>query len=120
MDTDLIGDTDAYGFRHGRLTDLSKQGFNEMELRTIAGWTKESGMSATYLHLSGGDVKNKILANHGIIEDETKMQQETLKPVECPRCKTKNPPDAKPHAAWFLMLRLQSNLIRKSKTQMTI
>lgn len=85
----------AHGFRHGRLTDLSKQGFNEMELRIIAGWTKESGMAATYLHLSGGDVDKKILAKRGIIEDETKQAQETLKAIECPRCKTKNPNDAK-------------------------
>lgn len=84
-----------HAFRHGRLTDLAKRGFNEMELRIFAGWTKESNMPATYLHLSGADIENKILIKNGIIEDDTKERDEKLKPVECPRCKTKNPAGAK-------------------------
>lgn len=84
-----------HAFRHGRLTDLAKRGFNEMELRIFAGWTKESNMPATYLHLSGADIEKKILMKNGIIEDDTKEQEEKLKPVECPRCKTKNPAGAK-------------------------
>jgi integrase len=84
-----------HAFRHGRLTDLAKRGFNEMELRIFAGWTKESNMPATYLHLSGADIEKKILAKNGIIEDDSKEKEEELKPVECPRCKTKNPAGAK-------------------------
>jgi hypothetical protein len=66
-----------------------------MELRIFAGWTKESNMPATYLHLSGADIEKKILAQNGIIEDDRKEAEERLKPVECPRCKTKNPVGAK-------------------------
>lgn len=84
-----------HAFRHGRLTDLAKRGFNEMELRIFAGWTKESGMPATYLHLSGADIEKKILAKNGIIEDDSKEREAELKPVVCPRCKTKNPVGAK-------------------------
>jgi Site-specific recombinase XerD len=84
-----------HAFRHGRLTDLAKRGFNEMELRIFAGWTKESNMPATYLHLSGADIEKKLLAKNGIIEDDSKEREEELKPVECPRCKTKNPVGAK-------------------------
>jgi len=84
-----------HAFRHGRLTDMAKKGFNEMELRIFAGWTKESNMPATYLHLSGADIEKKILAQNGIIEDDRKEAEERLKPVECPRCKTKNPVGAK-------------------------
>jgi integrase/recombinase XerD len=84
-----------HAFRHGRLTDLAKRGFNEMELRIFAGWTKESAMPATYLHLSGADIEKKILAKNGIIEDDSKEREAELKPVECPRCKTKNPVGAK-------------------------
>ncbi|MBN2489061.1 MAG: tyrosine-type recombinase/integrase [Methanosarcinaceae archaeon] len=84
-----------HALRHGRLTELSKQGFSEMELRIFAGWTKESNMPATYIHLSGGDLENKILASRGIIEDKNKAKQEELKPIECPRCKTRNPYDSK-------------------------
>jgi integrase/recombinase XerD len=84
-----------HAFRHGRLTDLAKRGFNEMELRIFAGWEKSSAMPATYLHLSGADIEKKILRQNGIIEDDTKEKEEQLKPVECPRCKTKNPAGAK-------------------------
>ena len=51
-----------HGIRHARLTDLSKQGFSEMELRIIAGWESSSLMPAVYVHLSGADVENKVLA----------------------------------------------------------
>jgi hypothetical protein len=84
-----------HAFRHGRLTYLAKEGFNEMELRIFAGWTKESGMPATYLHLSGADIEKKILQKNGIIEDDTKEREERLKPIDCPRCKTRNPVGAK-------------------------
>ena len=84
-----------HAFRHGKLTDLSKHGFNEMELRIFAGWTKESQMPATYLHLSGADIEKKILANNGIIEDELNKPVCSLQPVTCPRCSTKNPVGSK-------------------------
>ena len=77
------------------LLTIAKRGFNEMELRIFAGWTKESNMPATYLHLSGADIEKKILAKNGIIEDDSKEREHELKPIECPRCKTKNPIGAK-------------------------
>jgi len=84
-----------HAFRHGKLTDLVKRGFKETELRIIAGWEADSKMPATYIHLSGDDVEKKVLASYGIVEDETKKEKMELKPIECPRCKTKNPYDAK-------------------------
>ena len=84
-----------HAFRHGRLTDLAMRGFNEMELRIFAGWTRESNMPATYLHLSGADIEKKILQKNGIIEDDTKEREEKLRPIDCPRCKTRNPIGAK-------------------------
>ncbi len=84
-----------HAFRHGRLTDLVKQGFKEMELRIIAGWGADSSMPATYIHLSGDDVDKKQLQVAGFKVEETDEIQDNIKPVECPRCKTKNPHDAK-------------------------
>jgi integrase len=84
-----------HAFRHGKLTDLVKRGFKETELRIIAGWEADSKMPATYIHLSGDDVEKKVLASYGIIEDETKKEKLELKPIECPRCKSPNPHDAK-------------------------
>jgi integrase len=80
-----------HAFRHGKLTDLSKHGLNEMELRIFAGWTKESQMPATYLHLSGADVERKILAANGIVENDLEKSTCSLQPITCPRCKEANP-----------------------------
>ena len=85
-----------HALRHGRLTELVKLGLKESELRIFAGWESDSKMPAVYLHISGEDVEGKILAAHGITtREETKTREEELKPVECPRCKTKNPVGAK-------------------------
>jgi integrase len=75
-----------HGIRHARLTDLSKQGFSEMELRIIAGWESSSLMPAVYVHLSGADVENKVLAKAGIITEESKAGSSTLDARQCPRC----------------------------------
>jgi len=83
-----------HAFRHARLTNLAKQGFNEMELRIIAGWEKNSDMPAVYIHLSGADVENKILEKNGLIEPDEEIKTPPTKPKECPRCKTKNAYDA--------------------------
>lgn len=84
-----------HAFRHGRLTNLAKNGFNEMELRIFAGWEKSSAMPATYLHLSGADIEKKMLIKNGLIEDDTKEREEMLRPIDCPRCKIRNPVGAK-------------------------
>jgi integrase len=94
-DAAITKNVHPHGFRHGRLTDLVKRGFGEMELRVLAGWGADSAMPATYIHIAGRDVDKKMLALHGVIEDDTEEQVQELKPIECPRCKTKNPYDAK-------------------------
>lgn len=67
----------------------------ESELRILAGWTKESNMAATYIHLSGGDVDRKLLAKNGLIKDDEELLLKTLNPGKCPRCSAENPVDAK-------------------------
>ena len=84
-----------HGLRHAKLTDLVKKGFSEMELRIIAGWEDNSDMPAVYVHLSGADVENKILQKNGLIEEDEDQKTPPTKPIECPRCRTKNAPDAK-------------------------
>ena len=84
-----------HAFRHGRLTELVKMGFRESELRIIAGWEDDSKMPATYIHMSGDDVESKMLQAHGIIEEDKEEVKDNLQPVVCPRCKIKNPQDAK-------------------------
>jgi len=84
-----------HAVRHARLTDLargngSRPGLNEMELRLVAGWERNSAMPEVYVHLSGADVERKVLANAGIIEIETPQSEMKLEPIMCPRCKTMN------------------------------
>ena len=82
-----------HAFRHARATDLAKQGFTEMELRTILGWEASSQMPAIYLHLSGADVEKKVLQKAGLITDDS-MSEKKLDPVQCPRCRTINTHDS--------------------------
>ncbi|VVB84697.1 Tyrosine recombinase XerA [uncultured archaeon] len=84
-----------HALRHGRLTMFVKQGFMESELRILAGWEKESGMPATYVHLAGCDVDKKLLIKNGLITDDGELILKTLKPGKCPRCAADNPVDAK-------------------------
>ena len=84
-----------HAFRHGRLTDLVKLGFQESSLRIVAGWEDDSAMPAVYIHMSGADVESQMLAAHGIIEEDKEEVKDNLQPIVCPRCKTKNPHDSK-------------------------
>jgi len=85
--------TNPHAIRHGRLTDLAKKGFSEMELRLIAGWEKSSNMPEVYVHLSGGDIERKMLEKAGFVE-VTVNKEPSLQPRECPRCKALNTYDA--------------------------
>ena len=71
-------------FRHSRATHLARH-LTEAEMNVYFGWVQGSDMPATYVHLSGRDVDDKILQVEGV---KTKEQQkdDELKPIECPRC----------------------------------
>ena len=81
-------------FRHTRATHLASD-FTEQELKVIFGWTGGSKMPATYVHLSGADVDNKMLEKRGMIEKEDKQEQGILEFKACPNCKEKNTAVAK-------------------------
>jgi hypothetical protein len=71
-------------FRHSRLTELAKY-MTEQELKVYAGWRPNSDMAQTYVHLSGADIDNKILAINGIKSDENKRLP-TIPTLKCYRC----------------------------------
>jgi integrase len=75
-----------HAFRHARATDRAREGFTEMELRIMFGWAKSSNMPAIYIHLSGADVKKKILQKAGVTEAEVPAGERPLDPIKCPRC----------------------------------
>lgn len=81
-------------FRHSRATHLAQE-FTEQELKIIFGWAGGSKMPATYVHLSGGDVDNKILEKRGMIKKEETGQNNALEFVICEHCDVQNTPVAK-------------------------
>lgn len=82
-----------HGFRHARATDRAREGFTEMELRIMFGWSRSSNMPAIYIHLSGADVKKKILQKAGLVEEDKQAGERPLDPILCPRCETLNTND---------------------------
>ncbi len=50
--------------RHSRATVLAKH-LTEQQLKVYLGWTADSNMASTYVHLSGKDVDNAILQMNG-------------------------------------------------------
>jgi hypothetical protein len=72
--------------RHTRLTELAKAGVGEAILKSYAGWTQGSVQTQVYLHLSGRDHIDPILAAQGLAPNN----REPLKPImeihRCPKC----------------------------------
>ena len=78
-------------FRHSRLTELAKQ-LPEQILKQMAGWTNDSKMAKTYIHLSQKDIEANVLEKvYGI---KIKENEKSLSKV-CPKCGELNPLKAK-------------------------
>ena len=77
-------------FRHSRATHLAKS-LTEAEMNVYFGWVQGSDMPATYVHLSGRDVDDKILEIEGVKSRE-KEKEDELRPKQCPRCQYINSP----------------------------
>ena len=79
-------------FRHSRATHLANH-LTEAQMKQYFGWVQGSDMASVYVHLSGRDVDNALLKLNGIKVKEERENE--FKPLICPRCKTRNSPDAK-------------------------
>jgi integrase/ribosomal protein L40E len=79
-------------FRHSRATHLANK-LTEQELKKMFGWTQDSRVASTYVHLSMRDIDEKILQINGIKVEEGLKPKFTAK--ICPRCKTRNSAIAK-------------------------
>jgi uncharacterized paraquat-inducible protein A len=51
-------------------------------------------MPSVYIHLSGADVKAKILQKSNMVEQEIPPGERPLDPVKCPRCEALNTTDS--------------------------
>jgi len=81
-----------HSFRHAKLTELAKD-FTEFQLSQYAGWTLNTKMASTYVHLAGRDLDEAILRHYGLVKN--KKEEEKIKPKTCPRCGTINTFEAK-------------------------
>lgn len=73
-----------YILRHSRATHLAKH-FTEAQMCTYFGWVYGTKIVRKYIHLSGKDLDDKLLAlNEGI--ENVKPESYQLKPMKCQRC----------------------------------
>lgn len=77
-------------FRHSRATHLARN-LTEAEMNEYFGWVQGSDMPATYVHLSGRDVDDKILQIYNL-KPKDKDREDEMRPIECPRCQYINAP----------------------------
>jgi len=75
-------------FRHSRATFMAHH-LTEFQMNHYFGWIQGSDMPSTYVHMSGRDVDNAILAMNGVIPHETKKEKHIV-PRICPRCEAIN------------------------------
>lgn len=80
-------------YRHTAATNLAKKGVQGQFLTMHFGWTDDSDMPATYVHLSEHDVDRRILAAHGVQVD-AENQGDALEKIVCEACKKVNLPQA--------------------------
>jgi integrase/ribosomal protein L40E len=102
-------------FRHSRATFLANH-LTEFQMNHYLGWVQGSGMPSTYIHLSGKNLDNSILALNGI-KTESRNNETELKPQTCPRCNTINTHDAKycKNCAGVLNVQAAQELEQKQK-----
>jgi len=63
----------------------------ESKLELYAGWVHGSKMARRYVHFSARDLEETVLEIHGL--KEAKRADGILKPTQCPRCGSMNPPN---------------------------
>lgn len=77
-----------HAFRHARATDCARRGYQETLMRKMFGWSKDSNMPSTYIHLVSRDVKDKLLSDAGL-EEDYKQKSNAMDMIECPKCSKK-------------------------------
>ena len=75
-------------FRHSRASNYANK-LTEQQLKMFFGWTGDSKMAATYVHLSGRDIDNAILQANGKKPKDVSEEPKLTVRI-CPRCKFDN------------------------------
>lgn len=69
--------------RHSRATHLTGEGLNEIHLRRIFGWTRDSDIPSIYVHLSGKYTDRATLEIYGIERDSNNNGFKDNGSIEC-------------------------------------
>lgn len=80
-----------HNFRHTRASNLANK-LKEPQMRVYFGWSRNSTMPGTYVHMSGRDIDNEILSINGINKPKEETTENTLASKQCPRCDKINEP----------------------------
>lgn len=73
-----------YILRHSRATHLAKH-LTEAQMCVFFGWVQGTQVVRRYIHLSGKDVDNVLLAINDLRKEQPK-EDHLLKPISCTRC----------------------------------
>jgi site-specific recombinase XerD len=79
-------------FRHSRASYYANM-LTDAQLKTYFGWTGDSRMIGTYVHLTGKDIDGAVMQANGMAAPIKKTESE-LKAKECPKCRLSNGVDA--------------------------
>ena len=85
-----------HNFRHSMATNLAVAGLNTSIVNEVMGWSQNSSMASTYLHISRQQTESVLLSKvYGIKVSESQSNPNTeFLPLVCINCGTKNYPDA--------------------------
>jgi len=86
-----------HNFRHSKATSLAVAGLNTPIMNEVMGWSQNSSMASTYLHISRQQTESILLSKvYGLKIDESKTAPEKeVLPLVCINCGTKNYHDAR-------------------------
>jgi integrase/recombinase XerD len=92
IDSNVKKDIWPYLYRHSQLTRMADK-LTDSKLKLFAGWTMDSKMVRKYVHWSGRDLDNSVLAIHGLGKRE-EDKEHVLEQKICLRCNMRNPPSS--------------------------
>jgi len=79
-----------HNFRRSKASLMARgKSVSDSMMKYYFGWTKDSKMLETYVHVSAKDADEAILASRGLINK--KNTESELMPVTCKKCETINP-----------------------------
>lgn len=79
-------------FRHSRITEMIRDGFNESVIKRICWGNINTPMFNTYAHLTDQDIEREIAEHAGIEQKSMRKKSDALEPKQCPKCYCVNSP----------------------------